>query len=190
MRPGGASGLDLAREPRRADSSACAAYAGRARGAARNTAVKRPRDARSRPITSKCSLSRIERMNKNMGNDRPTPAPAMADLLHEVWSYPLFEALYGRRSRRFGMGFEIADHSSRQVSRRCRHHSSHVAHAGPSPGSGFLRHVLRHRRIRAHACGAHGQLASRGPVRKPTSLIDQDDPIARCSATASRCMTR
>jgi hypothetical protein len=32
---------------------------------------------------------------------------AAADLLNGVWDYPLFEALYGRRSRRFGMGFEI-----------------------------------------------------------------------------------
>jgi hypothetical protein len=29
--------------------------------------------------------------------------------LHNVWDYPLFEALYGRRSRRFGLGFEIAE---------------------------------------------------------------------------------
>ena len=37
------------------------------------------------------------------------PAPAPADLLHKVWEYPLFEALYGRRSRRFGLGFEMAE---------------------------------------------------------------------------------
>jgi hypothetical protein len=30
------------------------------------------------------------------------------DLLHAVWEYPLFDALYGRRSRRFGLGFEMA----------------------------------------------------------------------------------
>ena len=30
---------------------------------------------------------------------------AASDLLHKVWDYPLFEALYGRRSRRFGLGF-------------------------------------------------------------------------------------
>jgi len=33
---------------------------------------------------------------------KSTP-PSMLD---KVWEYPLFEALYGRRSRRFGMGFE------------------------------------------------------------------------------------
>lgn len=27
--------------------------------------------------------------------------------VNRVWQYPLFEALYGRRSRRFGMGFEL-----------------------------------------------------------------------------------
>ena len=27
--------------------------------------------------------------------------------LDRAWSYPLFEALYGRRSRRFGLGFEM-----------------------------------------------------------------------------------
>ena len=30
-------------------------------------------------------------------------------LLNQVWDYPLFEALYGRRSRRFGCGFEITE---------------------------------------------------------------------------------
>jgi len=29
-------------------------------------------------------------------------------LLHTVWEYPLFDALYGRRTRRFGLGFEMA----------------------------------------------------------------------------------
>jgi hypothetical protein len=30
-------------------------------------------------------------------------------LLDAVWEYPLFEALYGRRTRRFGLGFEMAE---------------------------------------------------------------------------------
>src|SRR5262245_6354562 len=34
-------------------------------------------------------------------------AAATRDLLHKTWEYPLFNALYGRRSRRFGLGFEI-----------------------------------------------------------------------------------
>jgi hypothetical protein len=29
--------------------------------------------------------------------------------MHDVWQYGLFEALYGRRSRRFGLGFEITE---------------------------------------------------------------------------------
>jgi hypothetical protein len=29
--------------------------------------------------------------------------------LDRAWSYPLFEALYGRRSRRFGLGFEMQE---------------------------------------------------------------------------------
>jgi hypothetical protein len=32
---------------------------------------------------------------------------APSSLLHQVWDYSLFEALYGRRSRRFGRGFAI-----------------------------------------------------------------------------------
>ena len=32
---------------------------------------------------------------------------APADLLNRVWDYPLFDALYSRRSRRFAMGFEM-----------------------------------------------------------------------------------
>jgi hypothetical protein len=31
------------------------------------------------------------------------------ELLDLVWRYPLFEALYGRRSRRFGLGFEMPE---------------------------------------------------------------------------------
>ena len=31
-----------------------------------------------------------------------------SDLLGAVWEYPLFDALYGRRTRRFGLGFEMA----------------------------------------------------------------------------------
>jgi hypothetical protein len=29
------------------------------------------------------------------------------ELLRAVWEYPLFDALYGRRTRRFGLGFEM-----------------------------------------------------------------------------------
>jgi hypothetical protein len=38
--------------------------------------------------------------------------------LHKVWEYPLFEALYGRRSRRFGLGFEVAEGPFRYKSQR------------------------------------------------------------------------
>src|ERR1700757_1120681 len=31
-----------------------------------------------------------------------------SDRLRAVWEYPLFDALYGRRTRRFGLGFEMA----------------------------------------------------------------------------------
>jgi hypothetical protein len=31
------------------------------------------------------------------------------ELLDEIWEYPLFEALYGRRSWRFGLGFETTE---------------------------------------------------------------------------------
>jgi hypothetical protein len=34
---------------------------------------------------------------------------ASADVMRDVWQYPLFEALYGRRSRRFGLGFEMTE---------------------------------------------------------------------------------
>jgi hypothetical protein len=36
------------------------------------------------------------------------PADAPPDLLRAVWEYPLFDALFGRRTRRFGLGFEMA----------------------------------------------------------------------------------
>jgi hypothetical protein len=37
-----------------------------------------------------------------------TTLPAL-EMLNKVWEYPLFAALYGRRSRRFGRGFEMAE---------------------------------------------------------------------------------
>ena len=38
-------------------------------------------------------------------------------LIWEVWRYPLFEALYGRRTRRFGRGFRIAEEPFTYTSR-------------------------------------------------------------------------
>ena len=35
--------------------------------------------------------------------------PVPPDLPREVWEYPLFDAIYGRRSRRFGLGFAMAE---------------------------------------------------------------------------------
>ena len=43
-------------------------------------------------------------------------APLEQALLDQVWSYPLFEALYGRRSRRFGLGFEMPEGPFRYAS--------------------------------------------------------------------------
>lgn len=40
------------------------------------------------------------------------------DLLDKIWEYPLFEALYGRRSRRFGLGFEMAEGPYKYKSQR------------------------------------------------------------------------
>lgn len=37
------------------------------------------------------------------------PQLSQSQLIDEVWEYPLFEALYGRRSRRFGRGFGMAE---------------------------------------------------------------------------------
>src|SRR3979411_1161385 len=41
-----------------------------------------------------------------------------SELLDLAWSYPLFEALYGRRSRRFGLGFEMPEGAFRYKSAR------------------------------------------------------------------------
>src|SRR5260370_14643918 len=42
---------------------------------------------------------------------------AETERLQRVWAYPLSAALYGRRSRRFGLGFEIAEGPFRYRSR-------------------------------------------------------------------------
>src|SRR5262245_57164899 len=44
-------------------------------------------------------------------------APRPQDLLRQVWQYPLFEALYGRRSRRFGLGFAMTEGPFKYTSR-------------------------------------------------------------------------
>jgi hypothetical protein len=41
--------------------------------------------------------------------DRTDDGTASPDLLNQVWEYPLFEALYGRRSRRFALGCEMTE---------------------------------------------------------------------------------
>jgi hypothetical protein len=38
-------------------------------------------------------------------------------LFCEVWEYPLFDAIYGRRSRRFGLGFTMAEGPFKYISR-------------------------------------------------------------------------
>jgi hypothetical protein len=45
-------------------------------------------------------------------------ASAPRCLLDKVWEYPLFEALFGRRSRRFGLGFEMTDGPFKYKSQR------------------------------------------------------------------------
>jgi hypothetical protein len=51
--------------------------------------------------------------------DEPVAVPSPSSgLFNDVWRYPLFEALYGRRSRRFGLGFEIGEGPFRYKSRR------------------------------------------------------------------------
>jgi hypothetical protein len=40
------------------------------------------------------------------------------DVLRQVWEYPLFDALYGRRTRRFGLGFEMTEGPSPYKSSR------------------------------------------------------------------------
>jgi hypothetical protein len=46
------------------------------------------------------------------------PGSPTQELLDKVWEYPLFDALYGRRTRRFGLGFEIAEGPFRYQSRQ------------------------------------------------------------------------
>jgi hypothetical protein len=45
-------------------------------------------------------------------------ASTPSHLLHQVWDYPLFDALFGRRSRRFGLGFEITEGPFKYKSQR------------------------------------------------------------------------
>ena len=59
-------------------------------------------------------------------------------LLDKVWEYPLFEALYGRRSRRFGLGFEMTEGPFKYRSHRAPVPLSDVEEALPvAAGVGF-----------------------------------------------------
>src|SRR5882757_6467259 len=57
------------------------------------------------------------RSSKELGSARSARIAGFArielmtpsELLDLAWRYPLFEALYGRRSRRFGLGFEMPE---------------------------------------------------------------------------------
>jgi len=44
-------------------------------------------------------------------------AKPTSDLVETVWQFPLYAALYGRRSRRFGLGFELTEGPFRHTSR-------------------------------------------------------------------------
>ena len=52
-----------------------------------------------------------------------------SELLDLAWSYPLFEALYGRRSRRFGLGFEMPEGPFRYKSAHPPVHLSEIEEA-------------------------------------------------------------
>jgi hypothetical protein len=45
-------------------------------------------------------------------------ASTPSDLLHQVWKYPLFDSLFGRRSRRFGLGLEMTEGPFKYKSQR------------------------------------------------------------------------
>src|SRR5262249_59859536 len=49
------------------------------------------------------------RASQSKARFRRMTAPAENDLLQSVWDYPMFEALFGRRSRRFGRGFAMSE---------------------------------------------------------------------------------
>jgi hypothetical protein len=68
-----------------------------------------------------------------------------SELLDLAWSYPLFEALYGRRSRRFGLGFEMPEGPFRYKSAHTagdRH--LREAHFGRCRGEAVAQHVHRY----------------------------------------------
>jgi hypothetical protein len=56
-------------------------------------------------------------------------ASAARSLLDKIWEYPLFEALFGRRSRRFGLGFEMTDGPVKYKSQRASLPLSHMEEA-------------------------------------------------------------
>src|SRR5581483_10719419 len=54
-----------------------------------------------RPFRAACGSVGIKAMTASAALDQA--------LLDKIWNYPLFEALYRRRSRRFGLGFEMPE---------------------------------------------------------------------------------
>ena len=70
--------------------------------------------------------------------------------LDQAWNYPLFEALYRRRSRRFGLGFEMPEGPFRHKSAHARVPLTELEEAllvGAAPDSpGLPSGICRHRR--------------------------------------------
>ena len=74
--------------------------------------------------------------------------PATRNLLDHVWSYSLMEALYARRTRRFGMGFEMTEgpfrYKSTQAPVSLSEHSGPVELSDMALLAGFYGRASRH----------------------------------------------
>jgi hypothetical protein len=108
-------------------------------------------------------------------------ASAPRSLLDKVWEYPLFEALFGRRSRRFGLGFEMTDGPFKYKSQRASLPLSDIEEALLiGAGVGFSGIASGTRVGRCHIVPA---MAAPSPVRHAAAAPQYSSPTIKASTS-------
>ena len=115
------------------------------------------------------------------------------ELLDLAWSYPLFEALYGRRSRRFGLGFEMPEGPFRYRSPHTPVPLSEIEEAllvGAGAGFSGLHSGICRRRLRRStfvAAAAHSRRRGRAATRRFSSPTMQGSTSSMRTSPRASC---
>jgi hypothetical protein len=130
----------------------------------------------------------------------PSPATTQTEALGQLAAFPLVEALFGRRSRRFALGDELPDGP---LAYRSRHEplpldelERMLVLSAMGGTTGWHYSITRHARYAPHvsnyAAGAAGRTFPRRPASTPPSCSSPTTPACTSSrpATPARWWTR